>query len=87
MINYKIKNNAKKLKYDIIDMYKMGQGCAICRYNKCGAALEFHHVDKEEKTDSISAMINRDKSMSEILEEIKKCIILCANCHRELHNK
>ena len=48
MINYRVKNNAKKLKYDIIDMYKMGQGCAICGYNKCGAVLEY---DKEGDDD------------------------------------
>jgi len=87
MISYKQRNNTVKLKHDIVDMYKLSKGCAICGYNKCGAALEFHHIDADEKIGTIAVLINKNVDMDVITEEIKKCIVLCANCHRELHKK
>lgn len=59
-------------------------GCAICGYNKCPAALTFHHVNPNDKKFNIeirSFGFNDDV----LVEEINKCIILCENCHRELH--
>ncbi len=54
---------------------------------KCGeshpACLDFHHRD--EKLESVSKM--RCWSINKILEEIKKCSVLCSNCHRKLHWK
>ena len=60
-------------------------GCAICGYDKCDAALEFHHVNQEDKKFCLTA---RNVGYSEILvaEELNKCILLCSNCHREIHN-
>lgn len=62
-----------------------GGGCSICGYNKCPAALEFHHKDPNEK----EFQINKRWSMSKeaILKEIDKCVLLCSNCHREEHWK
>lgn len=52
---------------------------------KCGeshpATLDFHHINPNEKDQDIAKMTSRKK----ILEESKKCIILCSNCHRKLH--
>lgn len=87
MKNFNIMNNKRNLRLDILNMHKMAKGCSICGYNKCGAALDFHHVDENEKYDTVSQLVNRLRSMEVILEEAKKCIILCANCHREWHNK
>jgi hypothetical protein len=44
--------------------------------------LEFDHIDQINKIDSISRMINDCRSLKEILAEIDKCQVLCANCHR-----
>lgn len=56
--------------------------------SKCGenhpACLEFHHKNPQEKEFTISSMIGR-KRKELILEEIKKCVVLCANCHRKEH--
>ena len=61
-----------------------GSKCAICGYNKCNEALEFHHMDPEKKDFSISSFKVED--MSNIIRELKKCICICANHHREVHN-
>jgi hypothetical protein len=64
--------------------YKGGK-CELCGYNKCIAALEFHHMDPEKKNFTIS-MVKSYKMNEEILQELDKCIIVCANCHRETHH-
>lgn len=61
-------------------------GCAICGYNKCENALDFHHVNSEEKKFQINS-ITMSFSNKRIMEELNKCILLCANCHREIHKE
>lgn len=62
---------------------KMGGGCFRCGYHKCLKAIEFHHLDPSKKDFTIS---NDHFKLEEAIEESKKCILLCANCHRELHD-
>lgn len=64
-----------------------GGKCSKCSYNKCYAALQFHHKKpSEKKFDITDAVWNRIKvTEKELQEEIKKCVLLCANCHAELH--
>ena len=62
-------------------------GCSNCDYNKCFEALEFHHPDPKTKEISIGTGSTKWKSPLKIEKEIKKCIVLCANCHREIHFK
>ena len=57
-------------------------GCAICGYNKCFDALDFHHSNPENKKFQISSIKLNKK---DFIEELNKCILLCANCHRETH--
>lgn len=63
-----------------------GSQCALCGYNKVVSALEFHHIIPETKEYGIS-----EKGACHDLEkdfaEIKKCILVCANCHREIHEE
>lgn len=74
-----------KLRKKLLDMYKLYKGCAICGYNKCAAALDFHH-EGEDKEKNIAKMVNSYFNFKRVLKEVKKCIVLCANCHREVHN-
>ena len=62
----------------------MGGKCQICGYNKCQDTLEFHRLNNDEKSFGISAK-GYTRSWKAIQEELDKCIMLCANCHRELH--
>lgn len=59
-----------------------GGKCCICNYNKCMAALSFHHVDAAQKDFQIS----KPKSWEKFVAELKKCILLCSNCHLEVHH-
>ena len=60
-----------------------GNCCSKCGYNKCIAALEFHHLDPNAKEGGI---IGSTASLARQREEASKCILVCANCHREIHN-
>ncbi|MBU1034786.1 hypothetical protein KKD42_03250 [Patescibacteria group bacterium] len=61
-----------------------GGKCQICGYHTCNAALEFHHPNPEIKDFSISAD-GMTRSWKRVVKEIEKCILICANCHREFH--
>ena len=63
----------------------MGSKCQICGYNKSQNALEFHHIDPSEKDFTISNVIASPRKWNTFREELDKCILLCANCHREVH--
>lgn len=72
----------KELKIKAVE-YKGGK-CEKCGYSNCINALEFHH--KDGKKDFGIAYKGYTRSWSSIKLEIDKCIMLCANCHREIHN-
>ena len=61
----------------------MGGECVRCGYCKCSKALEFHHIDSNKKDFTIS---NDHFKLQEAIDEAKKCILVCSNCHRELHD-
>lgn len=73
----------KKQKYKLKMIQYKGGKCEICGYDKNIAALEFHHLNPEEKDFTIS---DTHHSWESTQKELDKCICLCANCHRELHN-
>jgi len=64
--------------------YKKEHGCVKCKTNDY-RVLEFHHLDGKEKDFSIAFARDNNLGILRIKEEIKKCIILCANCHRITH--
>lgn len=59
-----------------------------CGCQKCGEkrkfALDFHHINPEEKVDNIAHMI-KSSSIDNLEKEINKCVVLCSICHREFH--
>lgn len=56
----------------------------LCGYRKSMAALEFHHLDRREKDFDWTHLGKRKWDV--IINELKKCILVCANCHREIHS-
>ena len=61
-----------------------GGKCCICGYDKCFTSLSFHHKDPTKKEGGIAEMIyNIGKAAA--TEEVKKCILVCSNCHGEIH--
>lgn len=61
----------------------LGGRCVRCGYSKSMAALDFHHLDSSTKRFTLSTSLTR--AWSELEQEANKCVLLCANCHRELH--
>ena len=72
----------RKRNSEFIKRYKVTQKCSKCS-EKRWYVLDFHHV--KGKDNEVSRMMNDCYSIKKIKEEIRKCIILCANCHREIH--
>jgi len=77
-----VRKRRKKIRQSAID-YKGGR-CQSCGYDYCIEAMEFHHLDPSEKDFGISQK-GYTRSWVRIKEELDKCILLCANCHREVH--
>jgi hypothetical protein len=63
----------------------MGGSCERCGYNKCIAALQFHHKNPKNKKFGVSAM-GIYRGWEKVKKELKKCIMICANCHWEEHH-
>lgn len=74
---YKVKEQAVE--------YKGGK-CEICGYDKCIDALEFHHLDPSQKDFGISQK-DYTRSWENVKKELDKCIMVCSNCHKEIHSK
>ena len=61
--------------------------CSKCGYNKSFKAIDFHHTDQKSKEFGIGDFLSQtfnENNKRLLLEEISKCIVLCANCHREI---
>lgn len=73
-------NWRRKAKIKLVE-YKGGE-CEKCGYNKCVDALEFHHKDPNEKDFSISG---KSWAFERLKKEVDKCMLVCSNCHKEIH--
>lgn len=81
-----IKRAVQKRRKKIRDLAVAAKGgrCQVCGYARCLYALEFHHQDPKVKDFSISAD-GFTRSWTRVEKEIEKCVLVCANCHREIH--
>ena len=79
----KQRERAWSRKLELIEM--MGCKCSKCGYNANIAALEFHHTDPSNKQFQLDSRHLSNTSMEKILDEEKKCVLLCSNCHKETH--
>lgn len=61
-----------------------GGKCQICGYSRFIGALDFHHLDEKNKGFGLSTR-GLTRSWEKIKTETEKCILVCANCHREIH--
>ena len=60
-----------------------GGSCRLCGYDRCIAALEFHHIDPSTKRFSLS-LKGVARAFETVREEAAKCVLLCSNCHSEV---
>ena len=83
----------KKTSYESVKLFRhrkkekavtyLGGKCRICGYSKSIFAMDFHHLDPEQKDFSICS--KSSWGFERLKEELDKCALLCANCHREVH--
>ncbi|KKM70871.1 hypothetical protein LCGC14_1436310 [marine sediment metagenome] len=76
----KLRKQANKRKRKILDFlaeYKLSRGCVDCGYKKYSVALDFDHIKGKKRINLPFA-----KSINQAKQEIKKCEVVCANCHR-----
>ena len=84
-INYKYQKN-RRLSRKLLLIESLGGCCSKCGYKENISALEFHHTNPEKKSFNINSSFLGSLSFDKVVEESKKCILLCSNCHREYHN-
>lgn len=76
--------NRRRKKIKEMAVQRKGGCCVICKYDKCNSALEFHHLDPAIKSFNIS-LKGYVKSWEVVKAEVDKCILVCRNCHAEIH--
>lgn len=81
--SYYVAQNRIKTKQKLVDL--LGGKCQICGYNKSIWALEFHHINPEEKDFSFS-QDGITRGWDKCLTEVQKCALLCCRCHREVEH-
>jgi hypothetical protein len=78
-----VKEWRRRCRQRIADAF--GGKCAICGYRKCLRALECHHLDPAKKEFTFGRMITRACNWGRVVAELRKCVMLCSNCHKEVH--
>lgn len=80
-------NSVTSLKQSKLDyLLEIKKRCSRCGYSDCPAALDFHHMNGEEKDTGVSDIVHsRSGSLEDLKKEISKCVVLCCRCHREFH--
>jgi hypothetical protein len=63
-----------------------GRKCQLCGYNRNFSALEFHHTDPGTKKFQLDLRSLSNRKWSAIICESMKCLLVCSNCHKEVHN-
>jgi hypothetical protein len=76
--------NRKRLAKEWFWDFKSKLSCEECGASH-PAVIQFHHKNKDEKKNGVSRMVNMNSNREDILTEIKKCRVLCANCHSIFH--
>jgi hypothetical protein len=71
-----------KIKAMIVEI--KGGKCSLCGYSKHLGSLQFHHLDPSKKDFRLGKMGSH--SLDKILKEVDKCVLLCSNCHQEVHD-
>lgn len=76
--------NLNRTKRDLVTQIKATEKCCKCGETR-SYTLDFHHIDGNNKEATVARMVSNTYSVKKTLNEIEKCVVLCANCHREFH--
>lgn len=84
--NYYAKQQERAIKRKLEMIEYKGGKCERCGYSKNICALEFHHINPDEKEFQLDARRLSNTHIDKLKKEVDKCMLLCANCHREIHH-
>ena len=76
---------ARRRKVKALLVAEAGGCCRLCGYDRCTAALKFHHVDPGAKAFGLAHM-GVARSLDKARAEAAKCVLLCSNCHAEVES-
>lgn len=83
----RVMERKKQRRREIADWFRKYKSTLYCM--DCGinhpAVLQFHHRNRDDKSFTIANVVRRADSMKQIMDEIKKCDVLCVNCHAKRH--
>jgi DNA-binding CsgD family transcriptional regulator len=79
-----LNRNLRKRKKEFL-LSAANNSCQNCGYDKCTSALSFHHLDESTKSFGIAGSAFTKHKIEKLISEAEKCIILCMNCHAEVH--
>ena len=79
---YKFRSTRKR---KLVELF--GGKCIICKYDKCIRAMHFHHIDRSTKNFSLNSTEISCYPWEKVVEEAKKCQLVCSNCHAEIEDK
>lgn len=79
----RVKSSRQKKKSKLVKAF--GGKCQCCGYCANDSSLEIHHLDRKDKSVQFKNFIQKNIKISALKEELEKCILLCCNCHREVH--
>jgi hypothetical protein len=76
--------DARQRKREWVRRHKHERGCRECGHGTA-AALDLHHSEPETKTDAVGRLVSDGCTVRQLLREVARCAVLCANCHRRHH--
>lgn len=74
----------QRIKAQLVE--SLGGKCEMCGYNRSQSALSFHHKDPKQKDFTVCSGLSRKMNIDDLLKEVKKCRLVCSNCHHEIHD-
>lgn len=74
----------RKERREWFDNITNGIKCVVCGEEE-RICLDFHHTNPKDKDSTVTKLLNDFRSKERVLNEIKKCKVLCSNCHRKVH--
>lgn len=82
MSSTKYRKNQINRKRQKVESLLQETGCLHCKSKE---NLTWHHKNPTTKTRTVSELLSRNASLTTIMQEIKKCIVLCVKCHSDMH--
>jgi hypothetical protein len=76
-----VADRRRRVKQILVD--EAGGSCRLCGYDRCVAALQFHHLDRTDKRFGLASQ-GVTRGIRAARAEARKCVLLCANCHAEV---